>query len=105
MARRDAAPRIVPTAVFCFDDSKTETSGIGYFLQASVEFGCFYWMGKVPITMEGERYYLYQRNFLYPDPVMTYIRQDAGIFSSEGLLHDERTVRLIYAKYQLLTIL
>ncbi len=103
--RKEIDPPLRKTAIFCFDDQKTEQAGNSVLLNAFIRTGFWFWQSKVRIVLDRKNYYLYQKCFLTDDDKMEYVRVDAGLFSEEGPVKDEKTAEQIYAKYELLTIL
>ena len=103
--KTEKIPPIEKTAVFTFDDSKTELKNGKYNIFADIKIGYHFWQSKVPVTLFGNTYYIYRRHYLSSKPNLNYIRRDVAVFTTKGIVSNRKEAQEVYAKYKLLSIL
>lgn len=93
------------TAVFTFDDSKTEYANGQYRIEADIRFGFHFWQSKVPVVYGSKTYCIYSRCFATSVKDLGYIRKDVAVFSGRWPVKSREEATEIYAKYRLLMLL
>ena len=99
---------VVPTitAVLIFGEEKelAETGEIS--VPAELRIGQFFWQSLVPITYEGELYYIYRRCYPTRDKKLRYFIEDVAVFDSGAkLLPAQGKAEAVYGKYALTRVL
>ena len=103
---RDNREIFVPVfSYFTCSSDYSFSSGDKTEIIIKIESSLFFVPAIKQIRHKGKDWWLYSRNYLISDPAMSYLRENVGVFGTDGLVTDYQLSEEIYEKYRFISIL